>query len=164
MSANPANLIVRDACARDIDAITAWLDDPGNPLWRAADLRKAMRASAYRLVVACSAGAAEEPAGFALLRCVASEWSLLYLLVAPGMRRRGVAHTLVQSIQDDLQADPLAQILLEVRAGNAAARALYTGCGFVEQGTRPGYYEPAAGDHAREDALLMGWRTAGPGK
>jgi len=41
-------------------------------------------------------------------------------------------------------------VLLEVRASNAAAQALYTAAGFVADGRRPGYYPDG------EDALL--WR------
>ena len=51
-----------------------------------------------------------------------------------------------------LQAAPahgIQRILLEVRAGNAAAQALYRRNGFIECGRRKGYYGGV------EDAVLM---------
>ena len=42
------------------------------------------------------------------------------------------------------------RIWLEVRPSNSAARALYRGAGFIEEGRRPGYYNDTG-----EDALLM---------
>ncbi|MDX8408249.1 MAG: hypothetical protein R8L58_07680 [Mariprofundaceae bacterium] len=46
------------------------------------------------------------------------------------------------------------KVLLEVRASNQAARSLYAGLGFRENGLRKGYY--SADSHGlREDAVLM---------
>jgi ribosomal-protein-alanine N-acetyltransferase len=45
------------------------------------------------------------------------------------------------------------RMVLEVRASNAAAIALYRSAGFEQIGLRRGYYPAANG---REDALLMG--------
>ena len=47
------------------------------------------------------------------------------------------------------------QIFLEVRAGNAAAIALYAAEGFVPVARRTGYYPVPAADAPREDALVM---------
>jgi ribosomal-protein-alanine N-acetyltransferase len=47
------------------------------------------------------------------------------------------------------------RLLLEVRAGNQRAIALYQQAGFGEDGCRKGYYPAVKGTTGREDALLM---------
>lgn len=77
---------------------------------------------------------------------VLDELHVMTLAVRPEHRRRGYARTLVETA---VAAHPKVRFVhLEVRPGNAAARALYGSLGFVETGARRGYY----GD---EDALLM---------
>ena len=44
----------------------------------------------------------------------------------------------------------ISKILLDVRSGNVAARALYEKSGFIEDGIRQYFYE-----NPREDAVLM---------
>lgn len=88
------------------------------------------------------------------------ETELLYLLVAPEARRQGLAaklldKSLVQS--NELNAE---RMLLEVRASNSAAIALYTEKGFVREGRRKNYYPLLAENKnstskGREDALLL---------
>lgn len=80
------------------------------------------------------------------------ELHLLNLTVARAHRRRGLALRLLGEVQAIARSRALPSIWLEVRAGNDAARALYTATGFTTVGVRPGYYPAAAG---REDAVLM---------
>jgi len=51
------------------------------------------------------------------------------LAVAQDARRRGVARSVLLALQDDCRGQRT--IALRVRAGNAAARALYAACGFA---------------------------------
>lgn len=74
------------------------------------------------------------------------------LLVDPARRRRGLARQLLGSALDTLRAEGALRCLLEVRASNGPAIALYRRCGFVEDGRRRNYYPLGTG---REDALLM---------
>jgi ribosomal-protein-alanine N-acetyltransferase len=74
-------------------------------------------------------------AGFVLYRIVVGEGEILNLAVAAEARRRGVGRALLKAVL------PLAELWhLEMRESNAAARALYAGCGFDEVGRRKGYY------------------------
>ncbi|RZM33534.1 MAG: GNAT family N-acetyltransferase, partial [Sphingomonas sp.] len=86
----------------------------------------------------------DEPAGFALVRSVADEAELLLLAVDPSFRRRGVATALLRGIVDDGRAGGVADLHLEVRAGNDAVR-LYTAHGFAKVGERRGYYRGKTG-------------------
>jgi [ribosomal protein S18]-alanine N-acetyltransferase len=93
-----------------------------------------------------------EIAGYVVVMVAAGEAHLLNLSVAPECQRRGLGTELTRFCVK-LARDYGAQTMfLEVRPSNAAARALYTQLGFIEIGTRRGYY-PAPGP--REDAVVM---------
>jgi ribosomal-protein-alanine acetyltransferase len=89
---------------------------------------------------------------FAVTSQVLDELSLLTIGVAPEQQRRGLATALLDHIVERAAETGAAVMILEVRKGNAAARALYRRYGFVEVGQRRGYYRAADG---REDAILM---------
>jgi ribosomal-protein-alanine acetyltransferase len=83
-------------------------------------------------------------AGFLVSRRTApSEREILNIAVAPEFRRSGIATALIESLTD-------ADVFLEVRLSNVAARALYGKLGFAEVGTRRDYYDDPA-----EDAIVM---------
>ena len=90
----------------------------------------------------------------ALLRVVAGEGELLRIAVQPAWRRHGLGRALLRSIQSAVaDACPLG-VHLEVRASNTAARQLYSSVGFIERGTRRGYYQGPV-----EDAILLHWNS-----
>ena len=63
------------------------------------------------------------------------------LAVDPGHRRRGMARTLVQWLEDTALTAGTFTIRLELREHNAAARAFYRTLGYRENGQMPGYYQ-----------------------
>ena len=71
------------------------------------------------------------------------------IAVAPEARRRGVADALL-SVLTSFGRDNLAVLMLEVRASNLPAVALYEKHGFAAVGRRKNYYEAP-----KEDAVLM---------
>ena len=87
--------------------------------------------------------------GYAVLSAVLDEGNLDNIAVAPHCRRRGVADALISALINFGWAS-LSALLLEVRASNLPAIALYEKHGFVPVGRRKNYYETP-----REDALLM---------
>ena len=76
------------------------------------------------------------------------------------LRRRGLAAMLLTAVVTQCRRWGSERLLLEVRAGNAAAVALYRRAGFNEDGRRRGYYPPLEGTTGanREDAILMSRR------
>lgn len=72
---------------------------------------------------------------------------LLRIGVRPEWRRRGVAELL---LRERLERGRFERLLLEVRAGNLAARGLYEKLGFCVDGIRKNYYRDPV-----EDAVLM---------
>lgn len=87
--------------------------------------------------------------GYAVLSVVLDEGNLDNIAVAPDYRRRGVADALLGAVTGFGRAH-LAALLLEVRASNAPAIALYEKHGFAAVGRRKNYYEAP-----KEDAILM---------
>jgi ribosomal-protein-alanine N-acetyltransferase len=91
--------------------------------------------------------------GFAVARLLPpDEVEVLNIATDPVLRRKGIGNSLLQT----LLALPGRFVLLEVRASNRAAQALYERAGFVKVGKRKNYY-PAIqiDDETREDAVVM---------
>jgi ribosomal-protein-alanine N-acetyltransferase len=84
------------------------------------------------------------------------EMHLLNITVAPAAQDRGHARFMIAALTAMCRADAARELWLEVRAGNARARAIYEHIGFVEKGLRKGYYPAPFG--RREDAIVMSLR------
>ncbi len=88
-------------------------------------------------------------AGYAVMWLVADEANLLHIAVDERARRAGLGARIMQHVVELARAKSAAQFVLEVRAGNAPAIALYRRFAFEDVTTRAGYYEDG------EDALVM---------
>jgi ribosomal-protein-alanine N-acetyltransferase len=95
-------------------------------------------------------------AAFCAFRVVFGELEILQLGTDPDRRRRGLARDLMGQVLAAGRAAGAGAAWLEVRVGNAAARALYAGLGFAEVGRRAAYYT-----RPPEDALVLR-RAIGP--
>jgi ribosomal-protein-alanine N-acetyltransferase len=92
----------------------------------------------------------DEIMGYCLSWLMPAELHILNLAVLPAYRRKGVARrALLDTLQIARQAG-VEEILLEVRASNQAAIALYQGFGFYQIGLRKKYY-----DKPVEDAWVL---------
>lgn len=100
-----------------------------------------------RLVVAV---VAEEVVGFAVGSLVAGVGELESVAVGLPWQRAGVGRRLCVGVMAWCSAEGARWMELEVRVGNAVARGMYRGLGFVEVGRRRGYYEDPV-----EDAVLL---------
>jgi len=80
---------------------------------------------------------------------VADEWEIENVVVAAGVRRRGLGTRLLSELIHLACADHARALFLEVRESNIAARNLYKNAGFRETGRRPCYYSDPT-----EDAIL----------
>jgi ribosomal-protein-alanine N-acetyltransferase len=89
-------------------------------------------------------------AGFIVSRLVAGELHVNNVAVRAEFRRQGIAAQLLEAVIDWGGRNHSRMALLEVRAGNTAAQALYSRCGFQVVGRRRRYYSQPV-----EDALLM---------
>lgn len=96
--------------------------------------------------------------GYAGLLVAADEGYITNVAVRPEYRRQGVASQLLDVFARFAWGRGLAFLTLEVRASNAAARALYAKHGYIQAGLRKNYYE-----HPKEDAVIMTRTFGGEG-
>jgi ribosomal-protein-alanine N-acetyltransferase len=89
----------------------------------------------------------DQPAGFCAWRqTLKDEAELLNIAVDPDHRRKGVGSRLIEALLEAAQGG----IFLEVAESNPRAIALYRKYGWMEAGTRKGYY-----DQGKINALVM---------
>ncbi len=115
--------------------------------WSEATFRGLLRRQSAALLVGEEDG---RLVGYAVLWFAAGEAELGDLAVHPESRSRGLGRWLLHGALAEAARRGAAEVYLEVRESNAAARRLYERAGFATTGVRPDYYtEP------REDAILM---------
>lgn len=166
--------------AADLPALTALEEAHGWPMGGSEARLKATLADPAVAVFGlrerdASAGGerlVERLVAYAAVARLPFEAELQAILVDASCRGRGVAGRLLAAVVAQACDWGSERLLLEVRAGNAAAIALYRRAGFQEDGLRRGYYPPlpgtgqasettpprqtgAVGGAVREDALLM---------
>jgi [ribosomal protein S18]-alanine N-acetyltransferase len=90
--------------------------------------------------------------GYAVLMLGAGEAHLLNLSVARSAQRQRHGTRLLRHLMGVTRRYGASRLYLEVRPSNLAGRALYGRHGFVEVGTRRGYYPARNG---REDAIVL---------
>ena len=88
--------------------------------------------------------------GYVGSQSVMGEADMMNLAVDEKYRRLGVGRQLVEALVLALKEHDVYSLTLEVRASNDSAICLYQGCGFVQVGRRPGYYQKP-----KEDALIL---------
>lgn len=87
---------------------------------------------------------------YCAFQLIADEVHVHNLAVVPQARRQGLARRLLTLTLEIAARKGARAAQLEVRAGNAAARALYRAMGFREVGNRNAYYSAPV-----EDAVLL---------
>lgn len=136
-----------DADAGHLDALMTVMRGSFDPAfgeaWSAAQLAGTLAESFSFARLARLAD--DRPAGFTLCRCVGPEVELLLVAVMPDQRSLGIGRALVDRACSDARKLAAAEIFLEVRENNMAARRLYGQAGFAEVGRRRDYYAGAAG-------------------
>lgn len=93
--------------------------------------------------------------GYVAVRKILEEAWILNVAVDESRRRAGLGRRLLEAALQVAQLWRCSSLWLEVREGNAPARALYQALGLTERGRRPGYYAPIPPSSTRETAVLM---------
>lgn len=97
--------------------------------------------------------------GFCLYQQLFESAEILRIATHPHYQRQGIGKQMLMALFDTLTQQQAQHILLEVRADNVAAIALYQQHGFVQIDIRKGYYSPKAhSEHELQpqvDALIM---------
>ena len=115
--------------------------------WTEAMLRMQLQPDSHVFLTAETEGVV---VGYVGMLYVLDEGYISNVAVRPDFRRRGVAEALLRALEARSRALRLSFLTLEVRAGNAAAVALYEKRGYRVVGRRKNYYEKPT-----EDAILM---------
>jgi len=92
----------------------------------------------------------EELIGYAAAWIAYDEIHLLSIAVVPATRRCGFGAEILREVVERGRMRGAERVILEVREGNAAARAFYGKHGFVTIGVRRRYYSDTG-----EDAIVM---------
>lgn len=116
--------------------------------WPAYAFEQELRGN--RLARYLVARAGDALVGFAGMWMMVDDAHVTTISVHPDWRRRGVARQLMVGLSELAISMRARRMTLEVRAGNAAAHALYREFGFEVVGRRPGYYSDDG-----EDAVVM---------
>lgn len=139
-------MLIREAVEHDLPAIRSLAERAATAAqWSERTYAELFTSSAPRLILLDVLQT--EVIGFVVVRTAAQEWEVENIAVSPLMQRKGVGLRLIGEVINRLP--PGTDLLLEVRASNAAARALYAHAGFKESGRRAAYYQNPA-----EDAIL----------
>lgn len=142
-------MILRDMTEADLDVVLRIEREVHAHPWTLGNFGDALR-SGYLCKVYEDKG---EMLGYAVLMLAVDEAELLDIGIARQHQRQGLGRSLLQQLLALARRAGMRRMVLEVRASNAAAIALYRSAGFERIGLRRDYY-PAK--HGREDAILMG--------
>ena len=112
--------------------------------WQKEDVADFLSKEHLRLFVWEDSGI---PLGYLLGSVILPEGEIYRVAVLPEARRRGAGEALCRMLLSECDT-----VYLEVRRGNASARALYEKLGFALTGERKNYYK-----NPTEDACLYRW-------
>ena len=135
---------IRPATVADIPALAS-LDQQTNPHpWTANQFQAAHQPPIRTLLIAEND---QQIIGYIAWQHIQDEIELHLIATAPSHRQQGIASQLMQQLIATAQQHH-ARIILEVRAGNHTAQALYRKHQFAPIATRKNYY-------GNEDAIIM---------
>jgi tRNA threonylcarbamoyl adenosine modification protein YeaZ/ribosomal-protein-alanine acetyltransferase len=149
-AAGTAAVTLRPASVGEAPVLAAMHAECFDNAWGATEFAKLMAMPGALSFLAVEGG---EPVAYLLARQAAGEAEILSIGTRPFARRRGIAKKLMSHLAAELRQAGLAQLFIEVAAGNDAARALYAEQKFAVTGRRKAYYEKPGGK--REDAIVM---------
>ncbi len=130
----------------------------GDPSWSAEQFRSELaHVPATRWYVVAEDAA--DVVGYAGLRVSADSADVQTLAVSPGRQRQGLGSALLAALVGEAQRRGVRELLLEVRADNAAALRLYARHGFEQIARRRGYYRAG-----RTDGLVLRRLFSPPGR
>ena len=142
-------MILRGMTEADLDVVLRIEREVHSHPWTLGNFSDALR-SQYQ----CKVFEQDETMlGYAVLMLAVDEAELLDIAIAAAQQRQGMGRKLLEAMLSLARHANMRRVVLEVRASNQAAIALYRASGFEQIGLRRAYY-PA--ENGREDAILMG--------
>lgn len=126
----------------DVEAILPLERDLFGPTAWTAETFWSELAAPGRWYVVASDGADDEPAGYAGLMVAGADADVQTIAVSRAAQGRGVGSALLDALVAEAARRGATSLLLEVRADNGPAIALYTSRGFERIAVRRRYYQP----------------------
>ncbi len=162
-------MILRDMTETDLDAALRIEREVHAYPWTPGNFSDALRS---KYVCKVYESESDGMLGYAVLMLAVDEAELLDIAIDSRYQRKGFGRSLLKEMLMLARRADMRRMVLEVRASNAPAIALYRSAGFEQIGLRRDYYPaaPARGtpmgarqtschpfaDNGREDAILMG--------
>ncbi len=143
-------MMLRDMTEADLGEVLRIEREVHAHPWTEGNFGDALRSGYQCKVYVSEAG---EMLGYAVLMLAVDEAELLDIAIARRYQRKGKGRALLEEMLRLAGRVGMRRMVLEVRASNDAAIALYANAGFERIGLHRGYYPAASG---REDAILMG--------
>jgi ribosomal-protein-alanine N-acetyltransferase len=147
------NVQIRPMTAADLTRVMEIAASlPEAPQWPEAAYLTALNpeSTPSRIALVASGPPPESVQGFTVARLLPPQAELESIAVAAGSQRLGLGRLLFGALVNDLRAEGVLEIVLEVRASNRPALAFYRSEGFGQTGLRRAYYVDPI-----EDAVLM---------
>jgi [ribosomal protein S18]-alanine N-acetyltransferase len=145
-----SEVLVREAQPADLSSIIALNTAAGTSArWSDAHFRELLGKHAHHRL-ALVAQQDSQVIAFLIAVDSAGDWEIENVVIDRSLRRTGIAAKLLKAVLDVIRAKGASKVLLEVRASNAPAIALYRKFGFLQDGQRKAYYS-----NPTEDALLF---------
>ena len=149
----PAEVRIRPMTSSDLTRVLAIAENLDSaPQWPVTAYQEALdpHAVVRRIAIVAEDTASAQIVGFAVASLVADQAELEIIAVAAKEQRRGIARKLFFALAEALRGAKATELILEVRASNHPALALYRALGFEQIGLRTSYYHDPV-----EDAVLM---------
>ncbi len=139
---------IRPASLADLGRLVILEDASFTDPWTAGQLAESLgEAHTIGLVAEDGFGAL---AGYLLARVVLDEAEVLSVAVGSEWRRQGLGRRLLEQALEEMGAQGVLSVWLEVRPSNEGALALYHAANFVAVGRRRSYYRRPV-----EDAMVL---------
>ncbi|ADE12456.1 ribosomal protein S18-alanine N-acetyltransferase [Sideroxydans lithotrophicus] len=142
-------MILRDMTGADLDAVLRIEREVHTHPWTQGNFSDALRSKYVCKIYEDK----HDILGYAVLMLAVDEAELLDIAIAAQHQRHGWGRRLLDEMMAVARRQGMRRVVLEVRASNAAAIALYRQAGFSDIGLRRDYYQA---ENGREDAILMG--------
>ena len=137
--------MIRPAQTEDLTLFAQWSDSSPDCQFSQAQLSGYLNQGRLVAIV----NQAGHLAGYLAYRRILDEAELDQVLISPSSRRQGLAIDALVTWHQDLKAQGVATVHLEVRQGNQPAVALYEAVGYCPSGYRKNYYQHGTTiDHA----------------
>lgn len=144
------DLLIEPAGIPDLEEVLAIEEASFSAPWTETMMRAEIEGNPFARFLLARRRSDRRLEGYVCYWVVFDELRLLNLAVAPRARRLGIGRALVRRALAEGRARGCARVLLEVRASNAPALALYDQFGLRRLGVRKRYYS-----NPTEDAILM---------